>query len=352
MGAQACSVKKGGCCSVRSGENSLVTGTADYDKRPPGITRGRSAVHMIICALDYKKTKHPLTCSGNGRHVEKMARSCGIEDVKAMYNEECIMGAVKGEIKRMGRRCDRDDFFVFYFAGHGTRIGGEDDAFCFMNQQGLVARTSTLTEEEFAEVVNESFEESVNVLIIADCYHSGPVVDLRKNAWKDRPAIAMFGCTDQQTSEEIGVGGIFTHAMLLAMEKLSQDSHYSVGKLYNTAVKENNRIFHGAQSITLECSDAIGPNQMPWPFVPQKTYESPMRAAKNKAHQIQPAAGPGGVVNRDISIGDYEDVPDDLAQWAKDNDIDLGSDYEDEELENGWKPGKQLLDNLHDSGVI
>jgi len=353
---QACSAQKSGCCSVRTGENTLVTGTADYDVRPPGITRSRSAVHLLICALDYKKTKHPLSCSEDARNVQKMIKSCGIEDVKVMLNEECILGAVKAEMKKMARRCGRNDFWVFYFAGHGTRIRGsrgDDEAFCFLNQKGLVGANSLLTDDDFARTVNESLPEDVNVLILADCYHSSTVVDLRKPAWTHRSAIAMTGCSDQQTSQDIGVGGIFTHAMLLAMEKLSKDSHYSVGKLYNTTIKENNRVFHGAQSITLECSDATGPNLMPWPFCPHQSYESPMRSAKNKSLQTPyKVAGPGGAANRDIDIGDYKDVPDDLAQWAKDNDIDLGSDYEDDELENGWKPGKKLLDDLHGSGVI
>lgn len=351
MGAQACSVKK--CCSVRTGENTPVTGTADYDVRPPGVTRTRSEVHMLICALDYKRTKHQLKCSRDGQHVEQMARSCGVRNLKCMYNEECVIGAVKAELRKACRACGPNDFFVFYFAGHGTRLSdshGHDEAFCFMTQKGQVEASSLLTDDEFSEIVTEATSDEVNVLIIADCYHSGTVVDLQKSTWHDRAAVSLVGCTDQETADDIGVGGIFTHAMLMAMEKLTADQHCSIGKLYNTALKENNRVFQGAQVITLDCSACTGPNQLPWPFVPQGSYESPMRSAKNKAHaqsQAPPPASSGGngFVTRDIDIGG-QDVPDDLADWAKENDIDLGSDYSDESLENGWKAGQALLDKV------
>jgi len=357
MGGQACSAKLAPC-TVRTGENTLVTGTPDYTMRPPGITRSRSEVHMLICALDYKKTKNPLTCTRDGKNMEAMAKQCGIRDLQVMYDEQCTKSAVKIAIRNLGKRCRENDFFVFYYSGHGTEVKDEsgdekdglDEAFCFVTPTGQVDRSSLLTDDEFVETLLSAVAEDVNILVLADCCHSGTIVDLRKSTWAERSAIAVVGCTDQQTSADIGVGGIFTHSMLMAMEKLSQDEHYSVGKLYNTAVKENDRIFKGAQSITMDCSSLTAPNQKPWPFVPQGPYQSPLRKAKN-AGQFRlgnPGGGgnPAGAKNRDIDIGDYKDVPDDLAKWAQENDIDLGSDYEDEELENGWKPHKELLNKL------
>jgi len=352
MGGQPCSV-------VRAGENSLVTGTPDYGMRPPGVTRTRSTVHMLICALDYKKTKNPLTCSRDGKNMYDMAKKCGFSDLQAMYNEDCTKPAVKAAISQMGKRCGQNDYFVFYYSGHGTEVrdtngdekDGFDEAFCFVTPAGQVDRSSLLTDDEFVDTILNDIPPKTNILVLADCCHSGTIVDLHKKTWAQRRAIAIVGCTDQQTSGDIGLGGIFTHSMLMAMEKLGEQEHYSVGKLYNTTVKENDRIFHGKQSITLDCSSPISPNQMPWPFVPLSRfgpYLSPLRSAKNAIQRfhLKPVAGPSGVKTRDIDIGDYKDVPDDLANWAKQNDIDLGSDYEDEELENGWKPGKKLLDSM------
>lgn len=241
----------------------------------------------------------------------------------------------------------------FYFAGLGTDIGdvstgrlGCCEAFCFVTPDGQIDRNSFLTEDDFSAVVLRSVPYETNVLILLDCCHSGTIVDVQKDAWSGRTAISMVGCADKKVSAAMGIGGMFTHSILMAMEKLCQDDHYSVGKLYNTAVKENDRVFQGRQSMKLECSTAAAPNQMPWPFVPLKAYESPLRSAKNKNIAVWNSLESGGGGDRDIDIGDYKDVPDDLAQWAQENDIDLGTDYEDEELENGWKPGRKLLDSM------
>lgn len=260
-------------------------------------------------------------------------------------------------IKSIGSRCRENDFFVFYYSGHGTEVpdengdekDGMDEAFCFVTPSGQVNRSSLMTDDEFVDALLKGVHEDTNLLVLADCCHSGTIVDLQKSSWSQRSAVAMVGCTDAQTSADIGVGGVFTHSLLLAMEKLSQDDHYAVGKLYNTTVKENERVFQGKQTITLQCSVHTEPNKLPWPFVPKPkgSYESPLRSAKNKnVAQRYGLDGPTGgtralnvdgirATDRGIDIGDYKDVPDDLAQWAKDNDIDLGSDYEDEELENG-----------------
>jgi len=355
MGNQACSVKK--ACTVHSGENTLVTGTPDYDMRPPNITRTPSAVHMLICANDYKKTNNPLTSTRDGKNMEAMAKACGVHDLILLYDDACTKTAVKTEIRKMGRRCGENDIFVFYYSGHGTEVpdddgdeqDGQDEAFCLVNTAGQVTRSSLMTDDEFVDLLLQAVPEQVSVLTLVDCCHSGTILDLDKPGWSGRNAVAVVGCTDAQTSADIGLGGVFTHSMLLAMEKLGQDDHYSIGKLYNTAVKENERVFNGAQSISIHCSAKTTPNQQAWPFVPKARYESPLRSAKNAGWKLEARKAAAGGHTRDVDIGDYKGdnaVPDDLAQWAKDNDIDLGSDYEDEELENGWKAGKALLDRM------
>jgi len=210
-------------------------------------------------------------------------------------------------------------------------------------------------------------------LLLLDAVHKNPIVKLHKDSWMERRAIAISGCRDFDTARNHKISH-FTQALLMAIEKLSTDDHYSVGKFFNRMVVENDRHFRKSkeicQDLTLACTEAVAPNEMAWPLVPNKPYEAPLTKAKLKVtygaqdqtfgarHVADFTIGshsmPGNNGNRDsggfkmrgIDIGDYKDVPDDLADWAKNNDIDLGDSYKDEDLENGWKKGKKLLDKL------
>lgn len=343
MGNNACSVQRACSCSVVSGKNQMVTGTADYDK-----TQSDSSVHMLIVAPDYKLTKKPLTSSVDGRNMERLAKISGISDVCALYNESCTKTEMARAIKEVGKRCRPGDYFVFFFSGHGTIVkdtsGDEDDgvdeAFVLVDQSGKVHNDSIMIDDEFAQLIVDSVDPAAKTLILVDSCHSGTIADLSNPVWADRQGISIAGCRDLETVGDMGKGGIFTHSMLLAIDKLGQRSDYSVGKLFNAALVEGRRIYKGAQNVTIQCSSSVAPNTMAWPLVPLSPYQSPLR---NLKHAIDPAT----LAQRDVDIGEYKDVPDELVEWARANGIDLGDDYRDDELENGWKAGRELLDNLN-----
>merc|ERR1719195_262792 len=229
-----------------------------------------------------------------------------------MYDNQCTKQNVAAKIAEMGRRVQDDDYFVFYYSGHGISVpdssgdeeDGQDEALCFVGPGGQLAGRFFMTDDEFAETVVESIPEEAKILILTDCCHSGTIGDLDKDVWEDRQVISITGCTDVQTSGDIGKGGIFTHSMLLAIEHLqaADEEEYSVGMLYNGTVHEDDTVFHSQQDITIDSSASVSPKEMCWPLIPQAGYKAPLsQAVQTAAGSVPGAAGalggmlPGGL---------------------------------------------------------
>merc|ERR1719221_1312164 len=202
-----------------------------------------------------------------------------------MYDEECTKENVADKIRQIGNECQEGDFFVFYYSGHGTNLkdqsgdeaDGQDEAFCFVTPDGQINYDSCMSDDDFADVITESFDEGVKLIILTDCCHSGIIADFGKEAWQGRKAISIAGCLDNQTSGDIGRGGIFTHSMLLAIGELQDqdDTDYSVGKLYNETLDKDDQVFDSEQKITLKCAPGVLPSQVAWPLVPKGNYTPP-----------------------------------------------------------------------------
>mmetsp|Transcript_95239 Transcript_95239/g.269059 ORF Transcript_95239/g.269059 Transcript_95239/m.269059 type:complete len:358 (+) Transcript_95239:97-1170(+) len=270
-------------------KNQMVGSEPDFDKGAPSPDQ----VHVLICALDYKGTGNELTCTLDGNNMQTLCRACGIQDMQVMYDNECTKENVSAKIQEMGQRVGEDDYFIFYYSGHGTSMqdtngdeaDGMDEALCFVGPGGQLAGNYFMSDDEFTDVVTEAISEDARILILTDCCHSGTIGDLDKDAWEGRQVITITGCTDTETSGDIGKGGIFTHSMLLAIDHLQQsgEDEYSVGLLYNATVHEDDEVFHSQQDITLNSSHGIKPKQMAWPLIPQGEYKAPLNQAVSTA---------------------------------------------------------------------
>jgi len=268
--------------------NKPVAATNNYDRSAPAVT-GDGQVHLLIMAMDYKKTSNPLTCTMDGRNMQTLAQACNISDCVAMYDEQCTKENVFQAIQQVGGRCGEDDYFVIYYSGHGTNVedrdgdedDGQDEAYCFVDAYGRISAETLMTDDEFAEAVIGATEEGVRILVLSDCCHSGTIADLDREEWGGREVVSISGCLDGQTSGDMGRGGIFTHSMLLAIDQL-QDSgteDYSIGMLYNGALDFDNRVFKSAQDITIQSSSAVSPDRMAWPLIPATDYKAPLTQA-------------------------------------------------------------------------
>mmetsp|Transcript_109242 Transcript_109242/g.216958 ORF Transcript_109242/g.216958 Transcript_109242/m.216958 type:complete len:348 (+) Transcript_109242:122-1165(+) len=281
--------------------NSFVDAGSNY---PQTRTMDGNNVHLIITALDYKNTENPLTCTKDGNNIQKLAAACGLQNIEVMYDEECTTENVVAKIQSIGSQCQQDDFFIFYYSGHGTNMqdqsgdeeDGQDEAFCFVTPDGQISYESCMRDDDFSKCICESVPEATQILILTDCCHSGTIADLDGEQWAGRKAISIAGCLDSQTSGDMGRGGIFTHSMLMAIDNLkrSNEREYSVGALYNATLVEDKRIFNSAQDITIQCTSSVKPDEMQWPMTPVERYQAPLSQAAEAAQQgdtSAPAAG-------------------------------------------------------------
>ncbi|CAE8628806.1 unnamed protein product [Polarella glacialis] len=246
-------------------------------------------VFVLICALDYKGTSCPLTCSFDGNNMQELLKKCdNVAEVRLLYDNEATSANAEAAIRELGSMCGPEDYFMFYYSGHGSSVpdkdgdeeDGKDEALCFVGPGGKLASQYFMIDDDFARIVTDSFQPGTNILILTDCCHSGTIGDFEKPCWDGFPAISLSGCMDAQTSGDMGKGGIFTHSMLLAIDKL--DNHgrveYSVGDLYKATVKEDDAVFRSQQIITINASRGGHPDEMRWPLLPSD-YVAPLNGA-------------------------------------------------------------------------
>lgn len=245
--------------------------------------RKRPIVHMIICALDYKGTKRPLSCTQDGKNMMDLARMCGV-NVREIYDNDATIEGVSKLVKEMGARCKPDDYFVFYFAGHGTEVadtnGDEEDnfdeAFCLVDEQGGMSKDTYLKDEEFVNVITGNVKVGAKIVVIADCCHSATAADVNNPRWDGYKVVSISGCKDAQTSGDTGRGGIFTHSLLYAIERFQAQgqSSYTIDGLFVEILNIDDAVFKSKQDISM-CSRPKCP--MSWPLVPTKPYSAPIK---------------------------------------------------------------------------
>mmetsp|Transcript_116152 Transcript_116152/g.259636 ORF Transcript_116152/g.259636 Transcript_116152/m.259636 type:complete len:343 (+) Transcript_116152:106-1134(+) len=267
-------------------QNQQVNGQANYKRAAPIFHQEEHRINMLVVAMDYKATGRPLTCTTDARNIEELARQCGVQELVSMYDEQCTREAVLNAIQRMCSMCGPDDYFIFFYAGHGTNVqdvsgdeaDNQDEAFVCVDRRGQVSADTLLVDDEFCKTVLESCQPETRILILTDCCHSGTIADLSRPEWEGRQAISIAGCQDFQCADDTGKGGIFTHAMLLAIDKLSKvgRDNYSVGMLFNGTLHEDELIFNSKQDITIQSVDGFSPDEMAWPLVPPVGYQAPL----------------------------------------------------------------------------
>eukprot|EP00928_Gymnodinium_smaydae_P090817 TRINITY_DN74544_c0_g1_i1.p1 TRINITY_DN74544_c0_g1~~TRINITY_DN74544_c0_g1_i1.p1 ORF type:complete len:368 (-),score=49.47 TRINITY_DN74544_c0_g1_i1:199-1212(-) len=270
---------------VKSGNNFL-------------LERSAAQVHMLIFAMDYKLTNNPLSCTIDAMNMCNLARQCGITDIRVLTDKAgpLVKRTAKQAIVDTLQSCGANDYFLMYYSGHGCLLSDahgwdeeevEDSAYCFQRADGQIDYRSCLTDDEFADLLTKNLKPGVRTLVLSDCCHSDTVCDFSKRIWHGKIGCSISGCLDHQTSGDIGNGGIFTHSMLLAIDKLSQamvqgrlPNQYSVGLLFNATLGEKHKYFRTAQQqICIEHTSFANTDQIRFPLIPRGLYFAPLHRA-------------------------------------------------------------------------
>jgi len=280
--------------------NQQVNGQTNYKRCAPIFHREDHKMHMLIVALDYRHTGRPLNCVTHARNIEELARQCGVQVLVPMYDEQCTKEAVLNAIKVMGSKCGPDDFFLFYFAGHGASGVGDalpgepghdpraDEAVVLVDKSGRVSSESIVLGDDLSDAILKSVQGETRILLMQDCSHPAAVLDLsRRPGWSGRQATLIAGLQHVSDNEDPSKHGLFTHAILLAVDKLSKvgRDNYSVGMLHNATLFENELVFSGKQDFVIQTAPNFSTDAMAWPLVPPVGYQAPLSRA----------AGPAGI---------------------------------------------------------
>jgi len=264
--------------------NRQVDGSTNYKRAAPIFHRGDHKMHVLIVATDYKHTGRPLSCVAAARGVEELSRQCGVQWLTSLYDDECTPERVLKAVEQTTSKCGPDDVYVLYFAGHGmgaehtgAEAAGAGESLVLVDRNGQVSSSTLLPGDELAGAVLDGVSPETRVLFIVDTCHSGTPLDLRRGRWEGRQVIALTGTQDPHLVEE-DRGSIFTHALLLAADKLSKvgRENYSVGMLFNAALHENELVFSGKQDLTVQPAPRFSVDAMAWPLVPPPGYQAPL----------------------------------------------------------------------------
>eukprot|EP00927_Polykrikos_kofoidii_P041215 TRINITY_DN3512_c0_g2_i1.p1 TRINITY_DN3512_c0_g2~~TRINITY_DN3512_c0_g2_i1.p1 ORF type:complete len:474 (+),score=75.35 TRINITY_DN3512_c0_g2_i1:80-1423(+) len=265
--------------------------------------RPRGDVHMLICSIDYKRTKYPLSCTSDADHMRRLQAACNSPSCShVLIDSQCTKANVVEKIKSIGWSCGPDDSFVFYFAGHGMSVpdankdesdSKEEGLVCYF--EGCVKRDALLFDDELSELLTTNFNKRTNIFILADCYHSGVICNFTKPCWKGRQAVSIVSSGERPTSGGIGHGGSLTNSILLATGRLQQRTldYYSVDDLYREFLfgqqdEEMKSMCGDVRDIALDHPEGISLKTLPWPLIPKDMDVSRMSAPK-QANNTKPS---------------------------------------------------------------
>lgn len=250
------------------------------------LVSGVGEIHILMTCLDYPGSNMELTATKDGDHFKELAEYCGVTDITYLKNEECHKPNVKKHLKKFCKKCTEDDWFIYFYAGHGTQVpdldgdesDGFDEALVLVSPQGRIGRPHCLIDDELADVLCKYLHPDAHMLIITDCCHSGSIADLDKEQWQDRKVVAIGACHDDQTAgDKKHMGGILTSSMLCAVQAFQdEDNHeYTCANLYNRTVDKDDELFGSKQDIMISAAPGFHACEMSWPLVPQGGYEAP-----------------------------------------------------------------------------
>eukprot|EP00440_Ansanella_granifera_P029905 gb/GFBE01032487.1/.p1 GENE.gb/GFBE01032487.1/~~gb/GFBE01032487.1/.p1 ORF type:complete len:405 (+),score=85.76 gb/GFBE01032487.1/:1-1215(+) len=199
-----------------------------------------------------------------------------VTDCVELCRQQCTRGNLLKALFEIGSRCDKDDSFILYYTGHGSRLpdqdgdeeDGYDETMVLVDETG---QRDDLRDDDLAMwLVN--YVKADRLLLLFDCCHSATLADLDKPIWTGKTVVSLSGCEDEEESLGTGKGGVFTNAMEQAIGSLEGKPHQSVAQFYNMLLQHADQIkarmgqAHWKQKVSIQCSPGVDPNRVAWPL--------------------------------------------------------------------------------------
>lgn len=232
---------------------------------------------------------------------------CPEKNMTLLSNLDATKENVLAAIERIGRNCDENDVFVFFYSGHGGQLpdddgdeeDGFDEALCLPDVRGNCNANTFLRDDDFAEAA--AAVTAGHKALIFDCCHSGTICDFDRDCWQNEDgtpqnAVSFVGCKDAQESAGMARnqrGGAFTRAITTTIRnfgysgKLNTDDgeETNAADFYNQCYEEAKKWIPPGhqQDITISCPTGLEPNEVEWPLY---LCDPSLRAAAPKSKGI------------------------------------------------------------------
>jgi len=299
--------------------NSRVNGTSDYQRAAPIFYYEGHEVAVVVAANSCSQSAEALPhCREDGWCVEALAAYCKVDNITTLYDAQVTREALLEAVTTAASNCKKNDYLVVYFSGYGldaATSASMEETFVCVDSRNQSSAETLLGEAEFSDTLLKSCDPEVRIILIIDVCHPGTIVNLANQRWSGRQAVCIAGTRERRTAKESGRGGMFTHSMLMALDKLARIGHedYSVGVLYNATLREAEDTFMAWQDISIQCTPGFAPGSMAWPLVPELGYEAPLvLGVQNKQDASKMAIQPEmlkfvktNVIGEPVSIEEY-----------------------------------------------
>jgi len=239
-------------------------------------------VHCLIVALDYNYASgFELTSSLDGELMVRIARHAGCTDVTTVTDRHLghpnfpVRRFVLDQIKEIGARCRKGDWFVWFYAGHGVNVpdvdgdeeDGLDEAFVTPDKEGRLTESALLVDDDFARALDTFIPDGVRILCICDCCHSGTICDIDTFAYR-HDIYQISASSDSEEAEDTGKGGALTWALKKTLIKNGMKYGTKPFSLQKVAEGCQKRVRSSTGSMQTVCVQYNGtpPERVAWPL--------------------------------------------------------------------------------------
>jgi len=264
------------------GENCSKAEREEFE--PFRNTGGAVRVIIVVCNYSYSPGNE-LTGIDDGESFQRMAQEAGCSDITILRDDLPVSNSlfpcrnnIKQQVAQIGHRCKPEDFFVFFYAGHGENVpdappmdedDGTDEAFVTPGPNQEIAESMWLIDDDFVALIEKHLNPNTKVLCITDCCHSGTIVDIDSHEWTmGHKIIAIAAAQDNEESADTGHGGILTISIQKSCSDLAvsrgTDKEYSVKSVYDRTVRHAKSISTD-QALNVQHNN-LDPSVTAWPL--------------------------------------------------------------------------------------